>query len=179
MQELQISVEEETYIALVRLCEWKRAANEGSLVYDLISSSTVQLSVALGNALLGMFVRLGSMVDAWYVFGKMAERDVFSWNVLVGGYAKGGYFDEALNLYHRMLWVGVRPDVYTFPCVLRTCGGVPDLVRGQEVHVHVLRFGYEADVDVVNALITMYCKCGDVDSAWMVFDGMPKRDTIS
>lgn len=77
MQELQISVEEETYIALVRLCEWKRAANEGSLVYDLISSSMVQLSVALGNALLGMFMRLGSMVYAWYVFGKMGERDVF------------------------------------------------------------------------------------------------------
>lgn len=179
MQELQISVEEETYVALVRLCEWKLAGNEGSRVYDLISSSMGQLSLALGNALLGMFVRFGNMVDAWYVFGKMAERDVFSWNVLVGGYAKGGYFDEALNLYHRMLWVGVRPDVYTFPCVLRTCGGVPDLVRGQEVHVHVLRFGYEEDVDVVNALITMYCKCGDMDSAGTVFDGMPRRDTIS
>ena len=32
--------------------------------------------------------------------------------------------------------------------------GVPDLVRGREVHVHVLKFGFESDVDVVNALIT-------------------------
>ncbi|GAU13859.1 hypothetical protein TSUD_261860 [Trifolium subterraneum] len=85
----------------------------------------------------------------------MPERNLFSWNVLVGGYAKGGFFYEASNLYDRMLWAGVRPDVYTFPCVLRTCGGVPDLVKGKEIHVHLLRFGFESDINVVNSLITM------------------------
>ena len=57
--------------------------------------------------------------------------------------------------------------------------GVPDLVRGREVHVHVLRFGFELDVDVVNALITMYVKCGDVQSAQLMFDRMRRRDRIS
>ena len=179
MQELRIFVEEDAYVALLRLCEWKRAYDEGTRVYSYVSNSTSRLSVRLGNALLSMFVRFGDLGNAWYVFGKMEERDVFSWNVLVGGYAKAGFFDEALDLYHRMLWVGIKPDVYTFPCVLRTCGGVPDLVRGREVHVHVLRFGFESDVDVVNALITMYVKCGDVQSARLVFDRMPRRDRIS
>ena len=179
MQELQVSVEEETYIALLRLCEWKRAASEGSRVHSYVSKTVTRLGVRLGNALLSMFVRFGDLVEAWYVFGKMAERDLFSWNVLVGGYAKAGYFDEALNLYHRMLWVGIRPDVYTFPCVLRTCGGLPDLARGREVHLHVIRYGFESDVDVVNALITMYVKCGDIFSARLVFDRMPRRDRIS
>ncbi|KAL5575646.1 hypothetical protein UlMin_017345 [Ulmus minor] len=179
MEELQISVEEDAYTALLRLCEWKRAEDEGARVYSYVLKSTTQLSVRLGNALLSMFVRFGNLVDAWFVFGRMGERNVFSWNVLLGGYAKSGFFDEALNLYHRMLWVGIRPDVYTFPCVLRTCGGVPDLARGREIHVHVIRFGFESDVDVVNALITMYVKCGDVRNARLVFDTMPKRDKIS
>lgn len=180
MHELQVSVDEHAYIALLRLCEWKRARKEGSLVYSYVSKSMTHLSLQLGNVLLSMFVRFGNLVDAWYVFGRMEERNLFSWNVLVGGYAKAGFFDEALNLYHRMLWVGgVRPDVYTFPCVLRTCGGMPDLVRGREIHVHVVRYGFESDVDVVNALITMYVKCGDVDTARLVFDKMPYRDRIS
>jgi pentatricopeptide repeat protein len=179
MQELQIFVEEDAYVALLRLSEWKRAYDEGARVHSHVSNSMTRLSVRLGNALLSMFVRFGDLGNAWYVFGRMEERDVFSWNVLVGGYAKAGFFDEALNLYHRMLWVGIQPDVYTFPCVLRTCGGVPDLARGREVHVHVLRFGFESDVDVVNALITMYVKCGDVLTARLVFDRMPRRDRIS
>ncbi|CAL0335286.1 unnamed protein product [Lupinus luteus] len=179
MQTHQILVHEEAYVALLRLCEWKRARKEGSQVYSFISNSMTLLSLQLGNVLLSMFVRFGNLIDAWYVFGKMEERNLFSWNVLVGGYAKAGFFDEALNLYHRMLWIGVRPDVYTFPCVLRTCGGMADFLRGREVHVHVLRYGYESDIDVVNALITMYVKCGYVDTARLVFDKMPYRDRIS
>jgi len=179
MHELRIPVEDDAYVALIRLCEWKRARKEGSRVYSYVSGAKTLLSLQLGNALLSMFVRFGNLVDAWYVFGRMEKRNLFSWNVLVGGYAKAGFFDEALDLYHRMLWVGERPDVYTFPCVLRTCGGMPNLKRGREIHLHVIRYGFESDVDVLNALITMYVKCGDVSSARLVFDTMPIRDRIS
>lgn len=109
----------------------------------------------------------------------MVERDVFSWNVLVGGYGKQGFFDEALSLYSRMIWDGFRPDVYTFPCILRTCGGIPDWSGGREVHSHVVRFGFGAEVDVLNALVTMYAKCGDCVRARRVFDGMARRDCVS
>ncbi|CAO2816340.1 unnamed protein product [Amaranthus hypochondriacus] len=178
---LNLPVENDAFIALLKLCEWKRAVDEGLQVYSHICNSMrmTTFEVRLGNALLSMFVKLGNLNDAWYVFGKMEERDLFSWNVLVGGYAKNGFFDEALNLYHRMLWVGVKPDEYTFPCILRTCGGIPDLLRGREVHVHVYRYGFESNIDVLNALITMYVKCGDIFSARLVFDKMPKRDRIS
>ena len=37
-------------------------------------------------------MRFGDLGSAWYVFGKMEERDLFSWNVLVGGDAKAGFF---------------------------------------------------------------------------------------
>ncbi|XP_065868602.1 pentatricopeptide repeat-containing protein At1g15510, chloroplastic [Euphorbia lathyris] len=180
MQELETPVEEESFIALIRLCENKRAFNEGDYVCKSVLNSLVTpLSLRLGNALLSMFVRFGDVGNAWNVFGRMGERDLFSWNVLVGGYAKAGFFDEALCLYHRMLWGGIRPDIYTFPCILRSCGGAHDLERGREIHAHVIRFGFEMDVSVINALITMYVKCGHVRLARLVFDKMPRRDRIS
>ncbi|KAG5000822.1 hypothetical protein JHK87_021894 [Glycine soja] len=110
MHELRIPVEDDSYVALIRFCEWKRARKEGSRVYSYVSISMSHLSLQLGNSFLSMFVRFGNLVDAWYVFGRMEKRNLFSWNVLVGGYAKAGFFDEALDLYHRMLWVGVKPD---------------------------------------------------------------------
>ncbi|KAF2282994.1 hypothetical protein GH714_043056 [Hevea brasiliensis] len=175
-----VKVEEESFVALTRLCENKRAYKEGDYVYKAVLNSLVApLGVRLGNALLSMFVRFGDLGNAWNVFGRMSERDLFSWNVLVGGYAKAGFFDEALCLYHRMLWDCIRPDMYTFPCVLRSCGGAHDFVRGREIHGHVIRFGFETDVSAVNALITMYVKCGHVGSARLLFDKMPHRDIIS
>ncbi|GJS20327.1 pentatricopeptide repeat-containing protein [Tanacetum coccineum] len=178
-KQLKHIVDEDTFVVLIDLCERMRAERYASQVYDLITDSGTLLSLRTGNSLLSMFVRFRDLGNAWYVFGKMSERDLFSWNVLIGGYCKGGCFDECLGLYDRMLWAGVRPDVYTFPSVLRTCGRVKDLGRGREVHVHVLRFGFGVDVDVNNALISMYVKCGDVCSARLVFDGMGVKDTVS
>ncbi|KAJ4833715.1 hypothetical protein Tsubulata_038623 [Turnera subulata] len=111
MLEQKIHVDEECFVALVRLCEYKRGYNEGEYLYEVVLDSLVNpLSLELGNALLGMFVRFGDVGSAWDVFGRMAWRNLFSWNVLVGNYAKAGFFDEALCLYHRMLWAGFRPD---------------------------------------------------------------------
>ncbi|XP_008777331.2 pentatricopeptide repeat-containing protein At1g15510, chloroplastic [Phoenix dactylifera] len=174
-------VDEDTYVTLLRLCEWRHAVPEGSRVHSHISSSNAHLSVRLGNALLSMFVRFGELVVAWSVFGKMVERDVFSWNVMIGGYGKNGFLEESLDLYQRMLWAGngIRPDVYTFPCVLRSSGGIPDLMSGREIHAHLIRFGFGLETDVLNSLITMYAKCGEFHCARRVFDEMPRRDCIS
>lgn len=179
MQELRFSVDEDVIIALAKLCEWNTAYKEGSEVCYSVLESGMHLSLKLGNSFLSMFVRFGKLSAARYLFGKMPHRDVFSWNVLIGGYAKAGFFDEALSWYCKMQAAGIRPDVYTFPCVLRTCGGIPDLGKGREVHVHVMRYGFEVDVDVINALITMYVKCGNLRNACALFDRMPRKDRIT
>ncbi|XWS11858.1 hypothetical protein CRYUN_Cryun37aG0037100 [Craigia yunnanensis] len=148
---------------MVRLCEWKRAFEEGSKVYCFISNSRNLLSLRLGNALLSMFVRFGKLGDAW------------------------------------MLWVGFKPDVYTFPCVLRTCGAVPNLETdlmtmmsvisaceslgderlGREIHGYVIVTGMSDDVSVCNSLIQMYPSLGRWETAEKVFDRMEWRDVVS
>ncbi|KVI10566.1 hypothetical protein Ccrd_011037, partial [Cynara cardunculus var. scolymus] len=175
MKELQLTVDEETFISLVELCERKRAEPEGCQVYSLISNSTTHLSIRLGNSLLSMFVRLRNLVDAWYVFGKMSERDVFSWNVLIGGYAKAGYFDEALNLYHRMLWDGQRPDVYTFP----TCEFIGDERLGKVVHGYAAKHDFGKDVSISNSLIQLYSSIGAWEEAEKVFTRVESKDVVS
>ncbi|GAB2224182.1 hypothetical protein Drorol1_Dr00004932 [Drosera rotundifolia] len=183
VQALNFTSEEKTYVAVLNLCKWKTAKSEGRRVSSCLLGLKIVLDVEIGNALIGMLVKFGDLGDAWKVFGKMSERDVYSWNVLVGGYAKEGWFDEALSLYHKMLWAlggdGMRPDEFTLPCVLRTCDGMSNLGRGREVHAHVLRFGYGDHSIVVNAMIAMYVKCGDVVSVWIIFDRMPRRNLIS
>ncbi|GMN50076.1 hypothetical protein TIFTF001_019216 [Ficus carica] len=166
MEELQISVEEDACIALLRLCEWKRAREEGARVYSYVSKAMTQLSVRLGNALLSMFVRFGNLVDAWYVFGKMEERNVFSWNVLLGGYAKAGFFDEALNLYHRMI-------------LISACELLGDERLGKGIHGYVMKMGFADDISVDNSLVQMYSSMGFLEEAEKVFSRMESKDVVS
>ncbi|TKY68021.1 Pentatricopeptide repeat-containing protein [Spatholobus suberectus] len=111
----------------------------------------------------------------------MANRDTsaFPWNSLISGYAQLGLYDDAIALYFQMVEESVEPDVFTFPRVLKVCAGIGSVQVGEEVHRHVVRAGFANDGFVLNALVDMYSKCGDIVKARKIFDKMPHRDPVS
>lgn len=70
-------------------------------------------------------------------------------------------------------------DRHTLPAVLKSCAGLPSLGLGKQVHVTVLVNGYSSDLANSNALVSMYEKGCDLDSARKVFDRMSNRNEIS
>lgn len=86
---------------------------------------------------------------------------------------------ESLFLYKEMLASGLRPDCITLPFVLKECSKRVDRLTGRALHGHAVEFGYEADVYVQNALISLYSECGLLDDAMRVFDEMPQKDVVS
>ncbi|KAH7387471.1 hypothetical protein KP509_16G024400 [Ceratopteris richardii] len=49
----------------------------------------------------------------------------------------------------------------------------------KEKHVCLEDQSFSSDLVIGNALVNMYSKCHDLQSAWIVFDTMPRRDVIS
>ncbi|XP_060672051.1 pentatricopeptide repeat-containing protein At5g16860 [Ziziphus jujuba] len=100
---------------------------------------------------------------------------VFWWNALMRQAVRSGLLKEVLNLYHRMLVLGWKPDHYTFPFVLKACGELPSFRRGTSFHGVVCSNGYEENVFVCNAIVTMYGRCGALDDARKMFEESFKR----
>nr|POE87011.1 pentatricopeptide repeat-containing protein, chloroplastic [Quercus suber] len=111
----------------------------------------------------------------------MSKRDIsaFAWNSLISGYTELGQCEDAMALYFQMEEEGVEPDAFTFPRVLKACGGIGLVRIGEEVHRHVVRCGFANDGFVLNALVDMYAKCGDIVKARKVFDKIASRDLVS
>lgn len=86
---------------------------------------------------------------------------------------------ESLHLYKQMLCCGLLPDCITLPFLLKECSKRFDGLTGRGIHAHAVIFGYEGDVYVQNALISLYSKCGVLGDARKVFDEMPNRDVVS
>lgn len=63
--------------------------------------------------------------------------------------------------------------------MLKACGVFLGLLEGRQVHGEVVKRGFGGDVLVINGLIGMYNKCGDLASAELVFDGSEIRDLAS
>ncbi|KAK0580431.1 hypothetical protein LWI29_001939 [Acer saccharum] len=121
----------------------------------------------------------GSLDDAHHLFDKINCLDVYIWNVMIRGFTSYGLFREAVDFYRRMESGGFKADNFTYPFVIKACGGLLWSIGGEMVHAKLFKCGLVWDVYVCNSLIVMYMKVGCVECAERVFDEMPVRDLVS
>lgn len=108
------------------------------------------------------------------------EPNVFSWNVTVRGYVESGSLEGALLMYRRMLQGGVlKPDNHTYPLLIKACSCPSLNWVGLTILGHVLKFGFESDIFVHNASITMLLSYGELEAAYDVFSKSCVRDLVT
>ena len=167
-----------TYVSLLNDCASKGALEWVKEVHSHILEAGYESDVPVGSALIHMYAKCGSIEDAAVVFDSMKERDVITWNVMIGAYAGSGRGVEAYALYLKMK-EGFQPNAVTYVSLLNDCASTGALEWVKEVHSHILEAGCESDVRVGSALIHMYAKCGSIEDAAVVFDSMKERDVIT
>lgn len=131
------------------------------------------------SALSDMYAKCGSIDDARHVFDRTVDRDVVSWTAMIGRYFDGGRREEGFELFSDMLKTGIRPNEFTFAGVLNACSELAMEGQGKQIHGYMTRIGYDPLSFSTSALVHMYSKCGNIDKARVVFEGMPKPDLVS
>ncbi|KAG6411628.1 hypothetical protein SASPL_129712 [Salvia splendens] len=169
------------FASLLESCFQLEAIDYGVRVHNLIPEKLLRKNVGIASKLLRLYACSGQIEKAHEVFDGMSDRNssAFQWNSLISGYAETGQYEDALALFFQMVEDGVRPDQYTFPRVLKACGGVGVVRIGEEVHRWVVRSGFGNNAFVLNALVDMYAKCGDIVRARKVFDGIKGKELVS
>uniref|UniRef100_A0ACD5ZQ14 Uncharacterized protein n=1 Tax=Avena sativa TaxID=4498 RepID=A0ACD5ZQ14_AVESA len=122
----------------------------------------------------------GSVAEARRLFDQSHVRDLVSWNTLIGGYVRKGVPAEALELFWRMAEDGeARPDEVTMIGVVSGCGQLRDLELGRRLHGYVETARVRCTVRMMNVLMDMYVKCGDLERAKSVFDSIGSKTVVS
>lgn len=106
------------------------------------------------------------------MFDKIPQPRVFLWNALIRAYSWSGHLDKAIELYYQMVDLGVEPNKFTFPLVLKAFASMLSLEKGVDINNHARRVGLDSDLFVSTALINMYMKCGCLDDSHQLFDKM-------
>eukprot|EP01018_Ginkgo_biloba_P020997 Gb_22288 [translate_table: standard] len=179
MQEAGLQPDNFTFPCVLKACAGLEALEQGKEIHDCIRRSKFESDVFIGNALIAMYAKCGSIEHARNVFDKMSQKDVVSWNSMIAGYAQNGFCDEAIGLFHQLPLVGINPDSATIACVLLACARLGSLQQGKDIHNYVSRSGLSLDGSVANSLVTMYFKCGSIENARQVFYKTSQRDVIS
>lgn len=163
-----------TYSSVLRACDGLLNLRQ---LHSSIMKVGLESDVFVRSALIDTYSKLGEQQDSLNVFNEMVTGDLVVWNSIIGGFAQNSDGDEALHLYKRMKRAGFAADQSTLTSVLRACTGLALLELGRQVHVHVVKF--DQDLILNNALLDMYCKCGSLEDANLVFTKMVEKDVIS
>lgn len=134
------------------------------------------------NAMISGYAKIGDATAAREHFDEMPERNSVSWNVILALYARLKKYRDCLRLFDSMMAVGdVKPNEAIFVSVLTACANLGELERGKWVHSLITDRCKNIELDVLlsTALLTMYAKCGVMDSAREVFDSMEERSVVS
>ncbi|RWW19590.1 hypothetical protein GW17_00016331 [Ensete ventricosum] len=147
-----------------------------------LGSSSYALSKILAFSALSAS---GDIAYARRLFAQFPNPNVFSWNSMIRGCSLvPEQSKEPISLYKRMLRSGfAHPNSFTVAFVLKAvisaCAKAGALDLGRWVHAFIDRKGIELDLELSTALIDMYAKCGAIEKAREVFDGMDVRDPMA
>ncbi|KAH6801106.1 hypothetical protein C2S52_001570 [Perilla frutescens var. hirtella] len=133
----------------------------------------------LSNALISMYTKLGSISEGYYIFKKMTNRDVITWNALLSGFHDDETSDEGTKIFKQMLIDGFRPNMYTYISTLRSCSSLLNIELGKQVHAHIIKDKFDNDGYVGTALIDMYSKCGCMEDVEAIFNRLDEKDVFT
>ncbi|KAK2975454.1 hypothetical protein RJ640_007800 [Escallonia rubra] len=136
-------------------------------------------NVSSWNTMVTGYAESGDIAHAREFFNMMPQRDCISWAAIIAGYAHIGHSEEALRLFLDMKRDGERLNMSTLTCILSTCANIAALELGKQMHGRLVKAGFGSGCYVGNALLAMYCKCGDIEEAHDVFKGISEKDVVS
>ncbi|OAP05877.1 hypothetical protein AXX17_AT3G14920 [Arabidopsis thaliana] len=131
------------------------------------------------NVLLKLYMESGLFDDARKVFDGMSERNVVTWNSLISVLSKKVRVHEMFNLFRKMQEEMIGFSWATLTTILPACSRVAALLTGKEIHAQILKSKEKPDVPLLNSLMDMYGKCGEVEYSRRVFDVMLTKDLTS
>ncbi|KAF3788231.1 Pentatricopeptide repeat-containing protein [Nymphaea thermarum] len=168
-----------TMVTLLGVCSQLRRLDLGKWVHGMIELQKIEYNLVLETALVNMYSKCGKVDIARQLFDKMSVRNVASWNAMISGYARNGQPNDGLILFDAMKDCGLVPNEITMLSVVSCCTQLRDIEMGNMVLDYMRRQNIVLHKNLQNALVDMYAKCKDMESAKKLFDEMKERDQIS
>ncbi|KAJ0974618.1 hypothetical protein J5N97_016583 [Dioscorea zingiberensis] len=168
-----------TPVGALIACGRRNDLDTGRKIHALVVVNGFDLDFYLGSSLVSMYAKCGFVDLARRLFDGMPQRNVVCWTSIISGYAHSGLFIESIELFRQMQMQGVKADSATIASVVSSCAQVGALNQGRYLHAYCDTNGLGVILNVKNALIDMYSKCGDIERALQIFRGLVQRDVFS
>ncbi|TVU48474.1 hypothetical protein EJB05_08112, partial [Eragrostis curvula] len=168
-----------TAINLLPACAQTESSLYGRSVHGYAIRRLFLPHVVLETALLEMYGKVGKIESSEKIFGQITNKTLVSWNNMIAAYMYQEMYREAITLFLELLSQPLYPDYFTMTTVVPAFVLLRSLRQCRQMHSYIIRLGYGDNTLIMNAVMHMYARCGDIVASREIFDKMAGKDVIS
>ncbi|OWM80880.1 pentatricopeptide repeat-containing protein At1g19720 [Punica granatum] len=103
-----------TLASAISACASLQALDKGKEIHSVALKLGLGDNVLVGNSLIDMYSKCGEPESAQRVFDSVHEKDIYTWNSMIGGYFQAGYCGKAHEIFLKMQESDVLPNIITW-----------------------------------------------------------------
>ncbi|KAI5003711.1 hypothetical protein ZWY2020_030871 [Hordeum vulgare] len=168
-----------TFACVLRACADCYRPGAAKVLHGIASSSGWSSHPTVGSALVSAYSKFLLVDSARHVFDGLREPDLVLWNSMMSGYGYREMWLEGLQLFSAMRRAGAEPDGYSMVSLLSSFWDPEALAFGQAVHGVCVKGGYDSGHHVRSTLVSMYFRCGCVESGQTLFGSLLDADLVT
>ncbi|KAJ0041416.1 hypothetical protein Pint_28183 [Pistacia integerrima] len=180
MSDLGVVPDETTLVCVLSACSQIGDLVMGKKVHNYICNNDMRPSVTLCNALIDMYAKCGFVGRALDIFNEMPEKNIVSWNVIIGALALHGYGIKGVNLFEEMLGGRIwRPDEITFMGLLSACShsGLVDIGKYYFDRMKSV-YGVSPEIEHYACMVDLLGRGGLLEEAVRLIGRMPVKPDV-
>ncbi|KAL2348451.1 hypothetical protein Fmac_002451 [Flemingia macrophylla] len=169
-----VTPDDATLVGILSCCSHLGDLALGKQAHGYICDNNITVDVTLCNSLIGMYAKCGALQTAMDIFSGIPEKNVVSWNVIIGAFALHGFGGKAMEMFKRMLASGLCPDEITFTGLLSACSH-SGLVDAGRYYFDIMSstFGISPNVEHYACMVDLLGRGGFLGEATTLIQNMP------
>ncbi|XWS09755.1 hypothetical protein CRYUN_Cryun39dG0016500 [Craigia yunnanensis] len=179
MTESELRCSKFTLSNVLKSCAYLGNLTWGLIAHSLVIKTGCEHDEFVGCCLLDMYSKCGLAEDALKAFKRVQEPNIVAWSAMIDCLNEQGQIQEAANMFCLMRCKGISPNQHTFASIAGAATNLGDRFYCEGIHACILKYGFESENFLSNALIAMYMKIRSVQNGWQVFKEMSSWNSDS
>ncbi|XP_039030788.1 pentatricopeptide repeat-containing protein At2g03380, mitochondrial-like [Hibiscus syriacus] len=163
-----------TLISILPICTKIGTLRYGKEIHAYATRSDIGSAVSVGNALIDMYCKCGSLELAVRVFNQMKERNIVTYNTIISAHGIYGLGEHIFQFFEKMKEARIRPNKVTFITLLTACSHSGLVDRGWSLyHSMVYDYNIPPDMEHYSCIVDLLGRAGHLDDAYYLIKRMP------
>lgn len=146
---------------------------KGKAIHGFQIRHEIPCDIQVENAVIDMYMKCGALKYARGMFKNMSERNLVTWNTMIGGYGSHGDCLEAINLFNQMKTSAISPDDVTFLSLLSSCNHAGLIGEGLFLFHLMREYKIEPRMEHYINIVDLLGRAGFLSDAYGVVKDMP------